>query len=187
MGETWVRSLGQEDPLEKEMAPHSSILAWEIPWTEEPGRLQSMGSQRVRQDWMTFTFTFFPSQRPMESMQLSHNTMIIASEGTGVYISNSLHIAMEPWPSWNCTTMFFKKKKLKSHEEQQARHVAHVCPPPPTHRHRWHVLCGQLWLATIVQWHSAGEPPPPHTHTKHMMTIKFPFVSWLLNKYFHDT
>ena len=41
--ETRVRSLGQEDPLEKEMAPHSSIHAWEIPWTEEPGRLQSMG------------------------------------------------------------------------------------------------------------------------------------------------
>ena len=45
--ETWVRSLGQEDPLEKEMATHSSILAWKIPWTEEPGGLQSMGSQRV--------------------------------------------------------------------------------------------------------------------------------------------
>ena len=43
----WVRSLDQEDPLEKEMATHSSILAWEIPWTEEPGRLQSMGSLRV--------------------------------------------------------------------------------------------------------------------------------------------
>ena len=50
MWETWVRSLGREDPLEKEMAPHSSILAWKIPWTEEPGRLQSMGSQRVRHD-----------------------------------------------------------------------------------------------------------------------------------------
>ena len=48
MRETWVRSLGWEDPLEKEMATHSSILAWKIPWTEEPGRLQSMGSQRVR-------------------------------------------------------------------------------------------------------------------------------------------
>ena len=45
--ETWVRSLGWEDPLEKEMASHSSILAWRIPWTEEPGRLQSMESQRV--------------------------------------------------------------------------------------------------------------------------------------------
>ena len=48
--ETQVRSLGQEDPLEKEMATHSSILAWRIPWTEEPGRLQSMGLQTVRHD-----------------------------------------------------------------------------------------------------------------------------------------
>ena len=47
MWETQVRSLGQEDPLEKEMEIHSSILAWKIPWIEEPGRLQSMGSQRV--------------------------------------------------------------------------------------------------------------------------------------------
>ena len=48
--ETWVRSLGGEDPLEKEMATHSSVLAGRIPWTEEPGRLQSMGSQRVGHD-----------------------------------------------------------------------------------------------------------------------------------------
>ena len=48
--ETRVRSLGWEDPLEKEMATHSSIPAWKIPWTEDPGRLQSMGSQRVGQD-----------------------------------------------------------------------------------------------------------------------------------------
>ena len=48
MGETQVQSLGREDPLEEEMATHSSILAWKIPWAEEPGRLQSMGSQRVR-------------------------------------------------------------------------------------------------------------------------------------------
>ena len=51
--ETQVRSLGEEDPLEKEMATHSSILAWRIPWTEEPGGLQSMGSQRVGQDCVT--------------------------------------------------------------------------------------------------------------------------------------
>ena len=50
MLETQVRSLGWEDPLEKEMATHSSILAWKIPWTEQPGRLQSMGSQKVRHD-----------------------------------------------------------------------------------------------------------------------------------------
>ena len=47
MQETWVRSLGQEDPLEKEMATHSSILAWRIPWTEEPGMQHTMGSSRA--------------------------------------------------------------------------------------------------------------------------------------------
>ena len=50
MQETWVQSLGREDPLEKEMATHASVLTWRIPWTEEPGKLQSMGSQRVGHD-----------------------------------------------------------------------------------------------------------------------------------------
>ena len=48
--ETWLQPLGRKDPLEKEMATHSSILAWKIPWMEEPGRLQSMGLQRVGHD-----------------------------------------------------------------------------------------------------------------------------------------
>ena len=50
MQETWVQSLGQEDPVEKKMATHSSILVWKIPWAKEPGRLQSMESQREGQD-----------------------------------------------------------------------------------------------------------------------------------------
>ena len=53
MQETWVRSLGWEDPLEEGLATHSSVLAWRIPWTEEPGRMQSVGSHRVRHDWVT--------------------------------------------------------------------------------------------------------------------------------------
>ena len=53
MQETWVRSLGREDSLEKEMATHSSILAWRIPWMEESGGLQSMGSQKVGHDGAT--------------------------------------------------------------------------------------------------------------------------------------
>ena len=62
--ETWVRSLGWEDPLEKGKATHSSILAWRIPWTEEPGGLQSMGSQRVGHDsvaniYPVLTFLYF--------------------------------------------------------------------------------------------------------------------------------
>ena len=58
MWETQVQSLGREDPLEREMAIHSSILAWRVPWTEEHGGLQSMGSQRVGGGWVTDTFTF---------------------------------------------------------------------------------------------------------------------------------
>ena len=64
MQETQVQSLSWEDPLEKEMATHSSIFAWRIPWTEKPGGLQSMGSQRVRHDWETNTFTFLSSILP---------------------------------------------------------------------------------------------------------------------------
>ena len=57
MQETRVWALGREDLLEKEMATHCSILSWIIPWTEKPGELQSMGSQRVEQDWVTNTYT----------------------------------------------------------------------------------------------------------------------------------
>ena len=55
MWETWVRSLGWEHALEEGIATHSSLLAWRIPWIEKPGRLQSMGLQRVKHDWVTFT------------------------------------------------------------------------------------------------------------------------------------
>ena len=70
MWETQVWSLGREDPLEKRKATHSSILAWRIPWTEEPGRVQSMGLQRAGHDWVTSTLTAtlgrspFPPQYP---------------------------------------------------------------------------------------------------------------------------
>ena len=71
MRETRVRSLGREDPLEKEMATHSSILAWRIPLREEPGRLQSMGSQRVRHDWATsLSRTFFQKVRRHSSKRV---------------------------------------------------------------------------------------------------------------------
>ena len=69
MQETRVRSLGREDPLEKKMATYSSILTWKIPWTEEPGRLQSIGSQRVGHDSVTslslFTFRLFLTAPPL--------------------------------------------------------------------------------------------------------------------------
>ena len=65
MRETQVQSLGREDPLEKEMVIHSSTIAWKIPWTKEPGRLQSMGSQRVGYDWATSLLHFHALEREM--------------------------------------------------------------------------------------------------------------------------
>ena len=58
MQETWVQSLGWEDPLEEEMVIHFTILVWRIPWAENPGGVQSLGSQGVRYDWVTDIFTF---------------------------------------------------------------------------------------------------------------------------------
>jgi len=66
MQETWVQSLDWEDSLEKGMVSHSSCLAWRIPWTEEPGGLQSMGSQRIRYDCVINTFTFLLEYRMSE-------------------------------------------------------------------------------------------------------------------------
>ena len=68
-GRTQVRCLGREDPLEKEMATHSSTLAWKIPWTEEPGRLQSMGLQRVGHDWATSLHTSHTSKIMFKILQ----------------------------------------------------------------------------------------------------------------------
>ena len=71
MQETWVWSLGQEDPLEKGMATHSSVLAWRIPWTEDPGGLQDMRSQRVGHDWATNTHYLLLSSNYMVLIDFS--------------------------------------------------------------------------------------------------------------------
>ena len=75
MWETWVQSPGREDPLEKEMATHFSTLAWKISWTEKPGRLQSMGLQRVRHDWVTSLSLYF---------HLSYQYFIIRKENINI-------------------------------------------------------------------------------------------------------
>ena len=80
--ETQVQSLGWEDPLEKEMANHSSILAWKIPWTEEPGGLQSMGLPRVRHDWVTNTFSLslsLPNQSWVPRLLISYCALLSRS------------------------------------------------------------------------------------------------------------
>ena len=73
MQETQVWSLGQEDPLEKGIGTHSSILPWRIPWAEIPGGLQSMGSQRVKHNWVTNTFTF----KPQKKKEVKHNLEMV--------------------------------------------------------------------------------------------------------------
>ena len=90
MQETWVPSLGQEDPLEKGMVTHFSILAWRIPWTGEPGGLQSTGSQRIGHDWVTNNFIFFPTR--------GYTCQIIQS----LYqLTKGLKSSMRPWSSGN--------------------------------------------------------------------------------------
>ena len=84
MRETWVWSLGCEDPLEESMANHSSILAWRISWTEEPDRLQSMGLQRAGQDWATNTFSF-------HFLKKKEKTLIIFQNNCQVTIKAILH------------------------------------------------------------------------------------------------
>ena len=95
MQKTLVQSLGGEGPLEKGVATHSSILAWRIPWTEEPGRLQSGGSQRVGLHWATNTLTFPFHQLnhfvPQENTDFSSykepwNAMIIQNNNKGISI-----------------------------------------------------------------------------------------------------
>ena len=93
MRETWVRSLGGEDPLEKEMATHSSTLAWKIPWTEEPCRLQSMGSQRDGHDLATS----LTQQLIVELRTLRSRDVGMCSEFQSKRESNHVGVCVLPW------------------------------------------------------------------------------------------
>ena len=88
MRETQVQSLGWEDLLEKEMAIHSSTLAWKIPWMEEPGRLQSMGSQGVRHDWVTLIHSFIKLRTTLFTI---HSSPSLWEEG----------MVLMHWSTWN--------------------------------------------------------------------------------------
>ena len=111
MQETWVQFLGQEGPLEEKMATHSSILAWRIPWTEEPGGLQSMGWQRVESNWATNSFSihmsvvlspFVPSSPPLTVSIWVDLESVIQSEENQRKISciNTYIWNLEKWSRW---------------------------------------------------------------------------------------
>ena len=101
MWETWVRSLGREDPVEKEVATYSSTLAWKIPWTEEPDKLQSMGSQRVGHDWATslslFTFWFQFSSVQLLSRVWLFEIPWTAAHQASLSITNSQSLLKVHW------------------------------------------------------------------------------------------
>ena len=101
MQETWVQSLGWEDPLRRGMATHSSILAWRIPWTEETGGLQSMGSQRVGQDWATNTFFLLSEANKTESPWLQGAHRVLGWAASGCYVATATRIHQtwthSPW------------------------------------------------------------------------------------------
>ena len=135
MRETRVRSLGREDPLEKEMATRSSILAWRIPWTEEPGGLQSMGSQKVGHDWTT-------------SLSLSYFNKFFLIFLNECKSSKEKKYRIEPPSKYICWS--------PSHHHYQYR-----MPPahPTSHLHNnvWLYLeigplKKQLWLNEVIEW-----------------------------------
>ena len=136
--ETKFRSLGWEDPLEKEVATHSSPLAWKIPWTEEPNRLQPVGSQRVRHDWVTslFFFLIFCSWRGLTSVLCS---LIITFESVWEVC------AKRPLNIWISKTLMhgLKKPSVKQHSLPGGQKCKGMWREANLHRilHLWFLLC----------------------------------------------
>ena len=120
--ETQVRSLGQEDPLEKEMATHFSILAWKIPWMEEPGSLQSMGSQRTGHDWATSLASWKKSyDRPRQHIKKQRHYFADQDLFSQSYDFSSSHVWMweldhkQSWAPKNwCFWTVVPRKTLES-------------------------------------------------------------------------
>ena len=133
MQETRVWFLGQEDPLEKGMATHSSVLAWRIPWTEEPSMLQSKGSQRVRRDWTTNIFS---------GRNTVHNVESLQSLGGRLWRSWDKRHSSVPRPG----------SRTHGHPQQDGRMVYefHMCLSRPLFPWgpRWHSSTPGLWKHT---------------------------------------
>ena len=123
MWETRVRSLGREDPLEKEMAIHSSILAWRIPWTEKPSRLQSAGSQRVGHDWATSpSFTFH--------RQISSEWSPLSSDASGSWSEKLAKTSVRRGLSHGWFSSLSGLRSLSDMDGyRQSLQVTGLCPP----------------------------------------------------------
>ena len=127
--ETWVQSLGWEDPLEKEMATHSSILAWRVPRMEEPGGLQSTGLQRVRHNWVTSFSLYFKLKETIKQK---------------VYFND---VTEHNLLQWNCT------RKKQGNQAWSGRQIIRV---PEQHSKKiWHVLLNNKpKCGTTIPWNT---------------------------------
>ena len=133
MQETWVWSLVREDPLEKKMATHSSILAWRIPWTEEPSGLQSMGLQRVGHDWATslslFTLTFHTLySRIIEIPCSPMQTHFFFNCNVDIQLLSHIRLFATPWTAAHQASLFFTISWLMSMESvMPSNHLVLCC------------------------------------------------------------
>ena len=164
--ETWIWSLGKEDPLEEEMATHSSFLAWEIPWTEEPGRLQSMGSQRVGHEWACLQDTGKQVRESAYLLCLKENLGPSCWSPSPAYKRNSGLSWHQLWhqPQWPQGAISLSKVTHRS-----LRWCSHILPGKS---HEWRSLigCGPLrvrhdWatsfsLFTFTHWRRKWQPTP---------------------------
>ena len=158
--ETWTRSLGRENPLEKGMTIHSSILAWRIAWTEEPGRLQSMKSPRVGQDsetnTFTFTFTFMGGSQKQYVFQSYSNCVIVWTNfGTKLlklWLTRFRNFRLsKKWIGsfqfslvhFSCSVM---SDSLRPHKSQHARPP---CPSPTPGVLITNAYCILLWIYLV--------------------------------------
>ena len=158
MWETWVRSLGWEDPLEKEMATHSSILAWKIPWTEEPGGLQSTGLQRVRHDWAT-SLSLWLTERQARDLTVWLVVKKPGLSGLGPVVcplrllrGAHLNIACCQRRLGRASVYMFNLTLVRG----VSREVSSFFPSPDFHLLPWVVMLPVLAAATVV---GTGELP----------------------------
>ena len=114
--EMWVWSLGQKDPLEEEMATHSSIFAWRIPWTEEPGELQSIGSQRVEHDWVTEHTCISQPIKPFRKLPT-----VISSTPLTLSTASSLYMQTYIFPK------AIRSEFLRCIPTKLKAHIIHLC------------------------------------------------------------
>ena len=155
MQETWVQSLDWEDPLEEEMATHSSILAWRIPWTEEPGGLQSMMLQRVGYDWVTNTLQCLTyAWGPLEACHSVRDVVLkqidFKQDLTLSFISNlTWNKFLTQFLTWAALSVEMGKPVAYFRELQESNEW--TCHPAPCWMHNEHVKHVGSFLASKCQ------------------------------------